>query len=465
MMRRIAGQPAALVDVDPLRAMVGVLDVGDGTLRIVSGDEGDPRALVLVRRGRRVLDVVELVGAHGLPERIPGYGGPGEGRGGAGTPREPHAEGGSRPTRTHASPQVPTPTRTSAPTQAPRSGTPVRAWRPGAGAALGASVVICTVGTNPLLTAAVESVLDQEHGDFEVVVVDNAPGREGTRSALAGIRDPRLRIVEEPVPGLSRARNTGVAHSHNEVIAFTDDDALADPGWLPELLDVLGSDTGGEVGGVTGIALPLELRHRSQRFFESRGGFPKDLRPLVWSQGHVSPRIAAFGRAGEGGPLHPLTTARVGAGVSMAFRREVLDIVGPFDPALGAGTATLGGEDMDMFSRVLRAGHAIVHTPDSVTFHSHRPTLGELHRQVRGNGTGSAALVVKALLEDPRRAGHVLARIPHVARRLAPGSDRVSGRDADVPRALTGAEVWGFLQGPLLYLRARASAAGVGGGP
>lgn len=418
-MRRIAGQPADLADVDPLRAMVAELDLASGDLRIVSGGPGDPRALVLVRRGRRVVDLVEVVGAHDLPARLPG---------------------------------------TSV------ADTPERGWRSGSGAALSASIVICTVGSNPLLSAAVRAALAQEHDDFEVLVVDNAPGRGGTRRLLEGIEDPRVRIVEEPLPGLSHARNRGVLHARGQVIAFTDDDAVTDAGWLPEMLDVLASDPGGEVGGVTGIALPAELRHRSQRFFESRGGFPKDLRPLVWSLGHVSPRISAFGERGEGGPLHPLTTARVGAGVSMAFRREVLEMVGPFDPALGAGTPTLGGEDMDIFARVLRAGRAIVHTPDAVLFHSHRPTLGELHRQIHGNGTGSAALLVKALLEDPRRGVDVLARVPAVLRRAAPGSERVRGRDADVPTSLSVTELTGLLTGPLLYLRSRLAARGAGEG-
>lgn len=426
-MRRIAGQPAGLVDVDPLRAMVAELDLTGGGLRIVSGGPGDPRALVLVRRGRRVVDLVEVLGAHDLSARL-------------------SARLSGRLADTSG------------------AETSVRGWRPGSGAALSASIVICTVGTNPLLTAAVRAALAQEHEDFEVLVVDNAPARGGTRRLLEGVEDPRVRIVEEPLPGLSRARNRGVLHARGEVIAFTDDDAVTDVGWLPELLDVLASDPGGEVGGVTGIALPAELRHRSQRFFESRGGFPKDLRPLVWSLGHVSPRITAFGEQGEGGPLHPLTTARVGAGVSMAFRREVLEVVGPFDPALGAGTPTLGGEDMDIFARVLRGGWAIVHTPDAVLFHSHRPTLGELHRQIHGNGTGSAALLVKAVLEDPRRGVHLISRVPRALRRVAPGSERIRGRDADVPTSLSVAEMTGFLVGPLLYLRSRLAARGAGEG-
>ncbi|MDN6794496.1 MAG: glycosyltransferase [Propionibacterium sp.] len=421
MMRRAerrSGRAEDRADLDPLRAMVAEVDVDTAKMRIVSGEHSDPRALVLVRRGRRVVDLVEVVGAHDLPGRI------------LGSTRVPTAE---------------------------------RAWAPGGGRCLSASIVICTVGTNPLLPDAVRSALAQEAGRIEVVVVDNAPGTGGTRRLLRGVEDPRLRIVEEPAAGLSRARNCGVAHSHGEVVAFTDDDAVTDPAWLIELLDVFAADLSGEVGGVTGITLPAQLRHRSQRFFESRGGFPKSLEPTVWALGPLSARVSAFGAPGAGGPLHPLTTARIGAGVSMAFRREVLRTVGPFDPALGAGTRTLGGEDMDMFARVLRSGWAIVQTPDSVVFHTHRPTVTGLRRQVHGNGTGSAALVTKSLIEDPRRLIPVLVRLPEVRRRLARGSERMAGRDADVPSSLGHTEITGLLRGPGLYLRSRLDVA-VGGG-
>ena len=49
----------------------------------------------------------------------------------------------------------------------------------------------------------------------------------------------------------------------------------------------------------------------------------------------------------------------------MAIRRDVLMEVGPFDPALGAGTSTRGGEDLDMFARILATGDVIIHTPDA----------------------------------------------------------------------------------------------------
>jgi GT2 family glycosyltransferase len=63
---------------------------------------------------------------------------------------------------------------------------------------------------------------------FEVIVVDNA-SRDGTAELAARMG---TRVVEEPVPGRSRARNAGVAAAEAELLAFTDADCVASPGWL-----------------------------------------------------------------------------------------------------------------------------------------------------------------------------------------------------------------------------------------
>ncbi|QWW19174.1 glycosyltransferase [Schaalia sp. 19OD2882] len=321
-----------------------------------------------------------------------------------------------------------------------------------------ASVVICTTGRCDMLARAVQAVLAQDTPLLEVLVVDNDPASGATGRALREVDDPRLSIVAAPEPGLSRARNRGLVRARGQVIAFTDDDALVDPSWLRRLLEPFAADPQGRIGAVTGIVLAAQIAHPAQRWFESRGGFPKDLAPRVWTLKEADPALARMGEPGEGGPLHPHTTARVGAGVCMALRARALRQVGPFDVALGAGTPTRGGEDLDMFARILRAGWAIVHTPDALVHHRHRTDEDGLTLQIRGNGSGTAALLTKTVLADPRVLVDLARRVPAVARRLRPGSARVSGADQDVPAGLTRAEIAGFLEGPFVWARAKARA-------
>ena len=270
---------------------------------------------------------------------------------------------------------------------------------------------------------------------------------------LAGITDTRMSIVSASRPGLSRARNRGVLAARGEVIVFTDDDAIVDPHWLTAMIDPFTASP--YVAATTGIALPLEERYKAQRWFESRGGFPKDMSPRVWCVGDVPSGLEALGEKGDGGPLFPITTARVGAGVCMAMRRDVLMEVGPFDPALGAGTSTRGGEDLDMFARILATGDVIVHTPDALVHHRHRVDEAGLDKQIRGNGSGMAALLTKAIIDKPSVLGTLIGRIPGILKRIKPGGARVAGTDDDVPGSLTKSEIKGFLEGPFLYLSSR----------
>lgn len=394
--------------MDSQYAFVGEVDVASRTVHAISGDWAAPRASVLVRDGAHTLGYAYLEGTADLVERA---------------------------------------------IAAIGEVTTSRAWSDGAGAELRASVVLCTLGSNALLKDAVDAVLAQDHPNFELVVVDNNPASGDIQRQLAGISDSRLRIVREPRRGLSHARNTGVAHSTGDIVAFTDDDATTDPTWLSALLAVFGSDRNCRIGAVTGPAFPAELKFPSQRFFESRGGFPKTTVPTVWALPDREAEVATWGALGEGGPLFPFATARVGAGVSMAFRRSVLEKIGEFDIALGAGTPTNGGEDLDAFARVLVAGYAIVTNPDAVVHHVHRQDVAGLTKQCFGNGTGMAALLTKTILRNPLALIALAARIPQVARRLAPGSARVAGSDSDVPGELTKAEIRGFLCGPWFYVR------------
>lgn len=313
------------------------------------------------------------------------------------------------------------------------------------------AVIVCTTGRHPLLPRVVDSLMAQSHTDFELIIVDNAPHTGHTRAALAPLDDPRLRIVNASRPGLSNARNCGVVASKAPIVAFTDDDAVADSHWLEHLIEPLRYDTTGCVGATTGIVLPLDLDHPSQRWYEQRGGFPKDPQARVWALAPLPPALNEWGTRADGGPFYPYTTARIGAGVSMAYTRNALYEAGPFDPALGAGTPTRGGEDLDMFRRILSAGWAIIHTPDAWTFHSHRPTTSELERQLRGNGSGMSALLTKAMTSNPTCVLDMLSRLPAVARRLRPHSTRIAGTDPTMPSGLIRHEMIGFLEGPALY--------------
>src|SRR5436190_17973692 len=79
-----------------------------------------------------------------------------------------------------------------------------------------------------LVDAAASSVLscDYPQDRFELLVVDNAPATDATRRWA---RERGIRYICEPVPGVSNARNRGIAEATGEVVAFSDDDAVVEP--------------------------------------------------------------------------------------------------------------------------------------------------------------------------------------------------------------------------------------------
>jgi glycosyltransferase involved in cell wall biosynthesis len=318
------------------------------------------------------------------------------------------------------------------------------------------SVVVCTLGEDPRLVQTVASVLAQSHKELELVVVDNQPGTGRVRALLAGVEDARLRVVDQPRRGLSAARNAGIAAATGEVIAFTDDDAFADPDWLARLLTAFAAAPA--VVCATGLVLPAELATPAQLWFEEFGAFDKGFERTVWAAGPVPEEVGRLGRRGEGGVLFPYSAGVYGSGNNLAFRTSWLRGQALFDEALGAGSPTRGGEDLDAFLAVMLDGKVLVYEPGAVVKHYARSDLAALHRQMYGYGSGMAAVVVKHALR-PRRALEIARRLPAGLRKLLhPQSEKNAGRSGAFPAELARAELRGYAAGPLLYLRGRLRA-------
>ncbi|WP_255552666.1 glycosyltransferase family 2 protein [Frankia sp. AgB1.9] len=321
-----------------------------------------------------------------------------------------------------------------------------------AGAAPRISVVVCTRNRPGLLTACLDGLLGLRYENFEVVVVDNAPTDDGTRVAFTAAvgTDERFRYVVEPVPGLSSARNRGLAEASGEIIAYTDDDVRVDTDWLLGI--ARGFARRDDVACVTGLVGSADLATDIEQYFDAK---------VSWSTS-CAPRVYDMDPANAPGPLHPFTAGVFGTGANLALRTETVRALGGFDTALGAGTKTRGGEDLDIFVRILLDGHALAYEPAALVWHSHRSDLEELSRQMFGYGSGLTAYIVKYLV-DPATRRRVVAGIPGGLRH----AKQLDSRTREIPtapkpeimRRLRTREMAGMLAGPALYLQARRRSA------
>jgi GT2 family glycosyltransferase len=233
------------------------------------------------------------------------------------------------------------------------------------------SVVVCTYNGARTLRECLEAVLTLHYPDYEVIVV--CDGSTDDSAQIANSFDG-VRVIETPQRGLAAARNTGMEAANDaEIIAYIDDDAIADPDWLSHLAATFASGPFAAVGG------PNVLPPDSNWIAECVANAP-------------------------GGPTHVLVSDREAEhvpGCNMAIRRNALESIGGFDPQFRAA-----GDDVDVCWRLLDSGQKIAFSPGAVVLHHRRPTVRGYLRQQRGYGKAEALLERKHP-DKYSAAGHV----------------------------------------------------------
>lgn len=216
------------------------------------------------------------------------------------------------------------------------------------------SAIICTHNRDRYLGLAIDSLLQQDFSDFEIIVVDNA-STDQTRQVVEARHDVRVKYVYEAVTGLSVARNTGAKAAQSEILAYLDDDAIASPMWLSSLYEAY------EANETLAIA----------------GGKVT----LLWTDGITAPLWLSDGLAGNLGAYdlgdsvvyitQPGLTPR---GLNYSIRRAFLEQIGGFDPNLGrVGKNLLSNEELHMTNLALHWGWQVAYLPKALVAHHVAP--------------------------------------------------------------------------------------------
>jgi glycosyltransferase involved in cell wall biosynthesis len=297
-----------------------------------------------------------------------------------------------------------------------------------------ASVIICTRDRPESLAQCLAALPRQTFRPAQVIVVDNASrdGRTKEVALAAGVD-----YIREDRPGLGVARNTGTKQATGEIVAYTDDDVVLHPRWLERMVGAFGTSP---VAAVTGLVLPAELETEPQCYFQTYWGFGRGYRPIDFGPEFFTSN-----------PAYGCPAWEIGAGASMAFRRDIFTKVGFFDERLGVGRAGCS-EDSEYWHRILGSGGVCRYEPTAVAFHYHRRDFAGLSKQIylylRGHvaallvqyeRSGNRANLRRAFVWMPRYLGS------RVVKRLA-------GRGSELDRFVLR-EMAGYVSGLAYYMR------------
>jgi O-antigen biosynthesis protein len=308
------------------------------------------------------------------------------------------------------------------------------------------TVAVCTRDRPTLLADCLAALSRLDYPALDLLVIDNAPSTPAT-AHLVRRQYPQVRYICEPTSGLNWARNRAIAEARGDILAYTDDDVIVDAHWVRALAHVFTEQP--EVMAVTGLVVPYELETEAQQLFERYGGFGRGFDPHTY-------RVDLNSRTRDLFHIHP---GRFGTGANMAYRRSVFAHIGLFDPALDVGTVTNGGGDLEMFFRVLQAGHALAYEPSALVRHRHRRDYAQLRTQITDFGIGFYAYLMRTGIAYP----HLRFAITRFAfgwlwrrnlRRLLASLMW----PWPFPRDLIVAELWGSLRGLGRYPKARRTA-------
>jgi glycosyltransferase involved in cell wall biosynthesis len=207
------------------------------------------------------------------------------------------------------------------------------------------SIVLPTCDREHMLRRAVASVLRQTLTSFELIVVDDGPGRSDLRW-LSELSDQRIRLIRNPRPmGVAAARNVGIEAATGEYVAFLDDDDEYLTLFLNSTYEHL-KNTPPDVGmswcGIQFIDYPPN----------ADDGYT--IRETQFSLGPSDNEMVD-------------NVLSIGAGFGVTLKMECLDEIRGFNPALKTV------EDIDLFLRVLVHGYRPIVVPDiHVVVHNHR---------------------------------------------------------------------------------------------
>lgn len=235
------------------------------------------------------------------------------------------------------------------------------------------AVVICTLQRPRTTADAVHSALAARPGPLAVIVIDQAaPGGDDPLAQFT--TDSRFLRVPFAGRGLARARNIGMATAEAagaEIVVFTDDDCIAEPGWLGGFGRVFAAHP--DVGLAFGSTRPAAHDRAA-------GTIP----------GYVVRKTAVHRGIAAKSDVEAM-------GACMAVRAEHWRRIGGFDDWFGAGSSLASADENEFSIRMLAQGFSVAETTEAAVVHHGLRPRAAVGPMIAGYMRGSGAATAKML--------------------------------------------------------------------
>jgi glycosyltransferase involved in cell wall biosynthesis len=217
------------------------------------------------------------------------------------------------------------------------------------------AAIICTHNRDNYLGAAIDSLLEQDCDNYEIVVVDNASSDRTREVVESRLPHPLLKYVYESNLGLSLARNRGAQETTAPILAYLDDDAVASSQWLRILTNAYRDNEKLAIaGGKVDLIFPEGVEAPNWLSEEMAGGL---------GFYDLGSKIVYIDRPG----LTP-------RGLNYSIRRTFFDKIGGFDPNLGRiGKNLLSNEELYVTELAIEQGWQVAYLPDALAAHNVAP--------------------------------------------------------------------------------------------
>lgn len=205
------------------------------------------------------------------------------------------------------------------------------------------SAVISTRNRGRSIVETIESILANDHKNFELLVVDQSTNKETEEAVQPFLHFPQLRYIHTNTQGTGLSRNIGLANAKADIVVYTDDDCTVSEKWLTSFEHVFNEHPNVAVA----YCSVLPGSHDS-----SHGTIPN----LRYDQDKLICSLKNYYRS-------------IGLGAGMGVRKSVVEKWGGFDPSMGPGSPFRSGEDHDLALRTLSHHYCVFELASESVIH------------------------------------------------------------------------------------------------